>query len=146
MDAWRTVVCGIDFTPASEAAALRAGWLARSFGGELHLAHVAYPEEHAGRDIAPGKIFPGELEFLRARLDQARERVQAATGAQARVHLLHGSAPSSLVALAREVRCDLLVLGAHAHGRVGQALGSAAGALTREAPCAILLVKTGPSS
>jgi nucleotide-binding universal stress UspA family protein len=146
MDPWRIIVCGLDFTPASSAAGRRAAWLARQLHTELHLVHAAYPEQHAGRDIAPGKIFEGELESARRKLERFRADTEQSSGLKVKTHFVRGRPADMLAAVVREVGGDVLVLGAHGHGRLGEALGSVAGALVRDPPCALLLVRQHEST
>ena len=146
MEPWRTIVCGLDFSPASAAAVRRAAWLAHELHAALHVVHAAYPEQHAGRDIAPGKIFEGEIESAQARLERCRAEAEESSGMPVRAYFVRGRPAQMLAEVVREVGGELLVLGVHGHGRVGEALGSVAGALARSPPCALLLVRQQDST
>lgn len=93
----------------------------------------------------------GLAEFSRALLDEAQQVAEeAAAGLRPRwpdleIRVPTGDPREELVRLADEVDADLIVVGARGLGAVGTAiLGSVSVAVTRHAPCPVLVIKPQP--
>jgi universal stress protein A len=137
----RTILHPTDFSPYSEYAFQLACSLARDGGARLVVLHVVpthAPLYGGGMLTLPQ---PEIEEKLREALCQIRPpypgiRVE---------HLLEEGfdASSVIVETARDVRCDLIVMGNH--GRTGLLdrllMGSVAEKVVRQAPCPVLTVK-----
>jgi K+-sensing histidine kinase KdpD len=68
-------------------------------------------------------------------------RVQAAGGTVAGAHLRMGKVDLEIVALAKELGADLIVMGCRGHRRIRRAIeGSISDAVIRHAPCPVLVV------
>ncbi len=124
-------------------AALRAGiGLAKSPGTELYSISV---EEHLPRYAASISEVEGAREQIdehfRALTKQAQD-VAALEGVELETAVRQGHAVQSILDLARERRCDLLILGAHGHSRVYErVIGSTSLSLVRLASCSVLVVR-----
>ena len=141
------ILVGVDFSATSLRAVEEGANLARSRShSELHLVHgSALPmSTHELRDLFAqwgtdyGVMVTKareELDILAARFTRGIGRV---TG-----HIRIGNAANVIIELASELSADLVIVGASERrsGMTRALLGSAAGKVTREAPCPVLLVR-----
>ena len=135
------IVCGIDGSPES-AEAVRQADLLMARGGHLLLVGAAdvAVAVHAGFQAA-GIADSIETETRDAIL---RAEKSVAYGHQAHPRLLKGRPVSCLISAAREEDATLVAVGTHGAGRmVGILLGSVATAMLHEAPCSVLLARSG---
>ena len=141
MASWKSIVCAVDDSPGSQAALATAARLARELNVALSLVHVDPPLEGEGGEavFAP----PPARRILDLHHDQIAEWSAAASdlrGETVRVQLASGDAADEIVAFARRVGCDLLVLGTRARRPVTFALGSVPAKVMTQAPCPVLMV------
>jgi nucleotide-binding universal stress UspA family protein len=145
----RRILHPTDFSPASRAAFAKAIALAKADRAELVISHVltpvmpvagdgAYlsPDVYASMDEASRRYGKQHLDRLVAK---ARK-----SGVRARGLLLDGLTHERIVAAARKLRADMIVIGTH--GRSGLArfvLGSVAGRVVSHASCPVLTVRGG---
>jgi nucleotide-binding universal stress UspA family protein len=147
MIALKNILVATDFSEPSEAALAYGRELARNFGAGVTVVHVA--DNVLTRAYgAEGYLFTDpqlqqEIETaaqvqLDALLsDEDRKELRATT----RV-LTSNSPASAIVAYARDIGTDLLVLGTHGRGAVAHLLmGSVAERVVRTAPCPVLTVR-----
>ena len=136
----RSIVCGVDGTPASRWAARVAGEMAPELGYELVLVYVA--------DDPP--TFPyGDA---RLRELQRRETIEAATPMLERTaaampeviadtRVAFGNPADALIAVGVEENAELIVVGARGRSPLASVLlGSVSARLTTVAPCPVLVV------
>ncbi|MGE5469274.1 MAG: universal stress protein [Bacteroidota bacterium] len=110
---------------------------------EIHLLHVHPPipigrvQAHIGQETLHDYYREESREHLRA----AEGRLEAA-GCPHTTHI-HVGQPAELIArLAGELRCDLIFMGAHGLGALGDMItGSVASRVLHRSPCPVLLVK-----
>lgn len=136
----KRIAVAIDFTPASDAALLRAVSLARALSAELDVLHVW--EAPIGI-AAPGFLIPDAYSdaTARAELDGEIARL-AAQGVPARPHLLTGAAADEILRFTVQNELELLVMGTHGRRGIGRlALGSVAEHVLREASCPVVTVR-----
>jgi nucleotide-binding universal stress UspA family protein len=114
--------------------------LGQRFGARLHLVHV-FEGAHQFATVATSPLLWSEAEAKRHLADE----VELIFGARPRgedCHLRVGPAPREIVAAARELRADLIVIATH--GRSGWrhlALGSTTEKVIRSANCPVLVVR-----
>lgn len=150
-----TIVCGTDFSNASAEAVRYACDLTDKLGAELHLLHIIHDFAAEVPDYGEGLVFPGYLEHLAERkLDlekAAARRLQGLVDDDWRARhkltsvLRIGRPVDEILAYARKVKADMIVLGTH--GRTGLAhalLGSVTEKVLRQAPCAVTVVPPTP--
>lgn len=142
------VVCGVDFSPASVAAARAALGFVEGSTGRLTLVHVMPPwpsrmplsggealrylREYEARAAAVAR----RLNELLADREPGESRVQPL--------VVSGVPHQMILRAAREAKADLLVLG---HSAAGEPeAGSTAHAVLRRAPCPVLLVREPAAS
>ena len=134
----------LDFSPASEAALVRAKQVARRFGARLSLLHVVTDAKARGTWTA--EIYVPVIPEVRDRLlNAARQRLTDTLTGEERARLQVtvdagvGAVADVIIESARTHGVDLIVMGTH--GRRGVAhfvMGSIAERVVREAPCAVL--------
>ena len=151
-DGFTHILVPLDFSPASEAALLRAKQLAARFGARLSLLHVV--TDPKARGTWASEIYVPAIPEVRERLlDDARARLTGSLLAEDRAQLqvtvdaLAGAVADVILAVARQHQIDLIVMGTH--GRRGFAhfvMGSIAERVVREAPCAVLTTHAAPAA
>jgi nucleotide-binding universal stress UspA family protein len=118
--------------------------LARSLKAEVALIRVTEPPVAYGVDAG---ISTNELMAQASREDQrllagVRERLSLPASVQE--FLPAGDPATEIVKAAREWPADVIVLGSHGRAGVSRVLlGSVAEAVTRHAPCPVLVVRAG---
>ena len=139
----KNVLMPTDFSPTSKRALEYAHALAARFGASLHLLHVlAYPMSGAATPDA----YWVELTDLRKRVREDVDRDIAALaaslgGVKVTTHVLDGNPAQKIVAAAKDLGCDLIVMGTHGHsGFAHLFLGSVAERVVRSAACPVLTV------
>lgn len=140
------ILLATDGSEEAELAASRAVDLAQRTGSELHVVHVG----QAPAFLMSGD--PGTLGYNRMLLEEiedgAREvlrrlswRVKVAGGNVAGTHLRMGEVDLEIVASAKELGVDLIVMGCRGHRGIRRAIGgSVSDAVIRHAPCPVLVV------
>jgi nucleotide-binding universal stress UspA family protein len=134
----RVILHPTDASDGSEAALQVARSLARDLGSKLVLLHVVpleiFPSELAV-PVDP-RAFGDALEAVREALDGPDLKYPVET------RLVRGDAAAEILRMAREVGCDLIVMGTH--GRTGLdrlLLGSVAESVLAKADCPVLVLK-----
>lgn len=144
---YRNVLVAIELRTAPAEAVLRRarGFLADD--ATLLAIHVVEPQ-YVQYSVDP--TFKGSLSrSLEARaLEVAAQRLAElcepfGIGEAHRITVL-GRAADRIHAVARERRCDLIVIGAHDHTGLGRLLGSTAGAVLHGAPVDVATVRIDP--
>jgi len=137
----KTILHPTDFSEQSEQAFRVACAVARDYGARVVVTHAVVLPMHAYRELGPLVPEPALME------DEVRQSLQALRPPDPVVAIEHrvckGDAATEIVALAEDLKADLIVMGTH--GRTGLkrlALGSVAEAVLRRAPCPVLTVKT----
>jgi nucleotide-binding universal stress UspA family protein len=138
------ILCPVDFSPASLAAARHAASLAEKSGGLLVLLNVleappygrlAYPEF-----AMPPDPVPHEERVRRAFSTAVPKEVLGCVGREERI--VWGRPASEILRLAHEERADLIVMGVQGRGAVDLALfGSTTHEVVRHARCPVLTVR-----
>lgn len=142
------ILVGTDFSDSSAAALHQAIKLAERLPAQLHLAHISPLHGPVGRSAA--LAVPTDLgldvppEFAEAHEARRQlERLRALIGADIEVelHLRIGHTVPELLALVRELRPELLIVGSHGRGAVLRVLlGSVSTELMRRSPVPVLIV------
>jgi nucleotide-binding universal stress UspA family protein len=145
------ILLATDGSEESELAALRAVELADATDSELHVVHVG---------VVPRFLqsYPGTLGYERRLYDQIEEesrqllrelswRVKVVGGTVAGTHLRMGAVNLEIVALAKELGADLIVMGCRGHRGIRRAIeGSISDGVIRHAPCPVLVVPSQESA
>jgi len=140
---YRNILVGIDGSDRSRAALRRALLLAGESGSRVRALAV---EEHLPRFAAT----VGEVdEFLEEKAAYFERLMAEATtlageqGVALETEVLPGNAARALVGRAKQLGCNLIVLGhaGHTHGVWGNLLGSTADKVVDHAHCDVLIVR-----
>jgi nucleotide-binding universal stress UspA family protein len=147
------ILLATDGSEEAELATLRAVDMAEKTDSELHVVHVG---------VVPLFLesyrYPGTLGYERRLYDQIEEesrqllrelswRVKVVGGTVAGTHLRMGAVSLEIVALAKELQADLIVMGCRGHRGIRRAIvGSISDAVIRHAPCPVLVVRSHESA
>jgi nucleotide-binding universal stress UspA family protein len=141
MDSPRNILCATDFGPSSKGAVAVALALAKVLSGSLTLIHVFDAPVFAGAPFMPlndaglkiEKEARGELD---AAVIEARAQVEGVRGV-----LRRGRPWEEIIAMAVDMRADLVVVGTHGRRGLPHAiLGSVAERVVRLSPVPVLTV------
>jgi nucleotide-binding universal stress UspA family protein len=156
--ALRTLLCATDLGPRGPDVLRHAAGLAHHFGARLHIIHAIEPlSEFAQFWI--NTIVPEDLrqplhadnhaavqQALQQRLDAFCREALAGHAERliADIKIVEGPPVRVILAEARRVNAELIVLGSHGHSAIGEAvLGSVAHKVTMKATVPVLLVPIG---
>jgi len=127
--------------------------MAEKTDSELHVVHVGVVPLFLESYRYPGtlgydrKLYDQIEEDSRERLRKLSWRVKVAGGAVAGTHLRMGAVDLEIVALAKELGADLIVMGCRGHRGIRRAIeGSISDAVIRHAPCPVLVVGSHESA
>jgi len=141
----KTILHPTDFSEPSRQAFRMACAVARDYGARVVVAHVMVLPLHAYREFGP--LIP-DPETVEGEVRQSLEALRPPHPAvPVEYRLCKGDAAIEIVALAEDLKADLIVMGTH--GRTGLrrlALGSVAEVVLRRAPCPVLTVKAAFSA
>jgi nucleotide-binding universal stress UspA family protein len=94
-----------------------------------------------------GKLYDEVEEESRELLRKESWRVKVTGGTVAGTHLRMGEVDLEIVALAKELRADLIVMGCRGHRGIRRVIeGSISDAVIRHAPCPVLVVRSHESA
>jgi nucleotide-binding universal stress UspA family protein len=141
MQTLKTILHATDFSDLAANAFHAAFALARAHGARLILLYVEQPPEAIQGEFG---LSPPEPEEAEADiLDRLGELLPEGSPVQVERLVAHGMAAETIVQVAKEKQCDLIVLGTH--GRKGLArliYGNVADNVTRAAPCPVLALRS----
>ncbi|MCB1056300.1 MAG: universal stress protein [Acidobacteria bacterium] len=142
MSEYKTVLATTDFSDAAAAGVTEAIKLARALGAELALLYVA-------EDRMPPLTFSTEAqraEIQRHHETMARKSLDEYAakhldGLQAKTLLRRGHPAPEIVACAKEIGADIIVMATHGYGSVGQMVfGSTMRRVLAHAGCPVVAV------
>jgi nucleotide-binding universal stress UspA family protein len=141
------ILLATDGSEEAELAALRAVELAERTDSELHVVHVGvvprFLESYPGTLGYERKLYEQIEEESRQRLRELSWRVKVVGGNVARSHLRMGAVDQEVVALAKELGANLIVMGCRGHRGIRRVIeGSISNGVIRHAPCPVLVVRS----
>jgi nucleotide-binding universal stress UspA family protein len=141
------ILAAIDFSPLSDRVLAHASELAERTGSPLVVLHAAAPEpDFVGYEVGPQYVRDQRAEELRKEhhtLAEIGEGLRA-RGLDVKVRLHAGPTVETILEVAEHAGADLIVVGAHRHGRAHTLLlGSVSEGLLRKAACPVLVVPPG---
>lgn len=139
--AFRKILFAVDCEPVATHAAEVGVEIARTLGAEIALIHVVDTTIDVGAEAWTNTELLGVAE-LQGRNLLADYRQKLALPGSALAIVAAGSPADEIVKAAREWPADLIVIGSHGRSGLQRALlGSVAEAVTRHAPCPVLVVR-----
>ncbi len=145
----RTILVGVDFSPASDVACRQALGIARKRGARIVLAHAAaMPDEPEGLPASMRSTADAYLAILRGRVAEDRralvelgERLSG-QGPEVSHVLVDGHADDAILTAAHDLGAELIVIGSHGHRGIGRLLlGSIAERIVRGAAGPVLVAR-----
>ena len=141
------ILLATDGSKEAQLAVLRAVDIAENTDSELHVVHVGviptFLESYPGTLGYERKLYEQIDEMSRELLRKQTWRVKVAGGTVAGAHLRMGVVDLEIVALAKELGVDLIVMGCRGHRGIRRAIeGSISDAVIRRAPCPVLVVRS----
>jgi len=135
----KEILVPVDFSECTEKAMSYAVPFARQFGARVTLLHVVEPIYAPATDMGVVvDVYTDEDE--KCELEKLHARFAGQVRCQTR--LKKGKAESEIINAAKELACDLIVLGTHGHTGLDRLLmGSTAAKVVRRAGCPILVVR-----
>jgi len=134
----RSILYPTDHSEPAEAAFEVARALARDHRASLHVLHVLPLSIAYGEGFVLPPV-PEHTAELKERLDALNPHDPAMPFAG---HLTEGDAATEIIRLAKELRCDLVVMGTHGRSGLRRLLmGSVAEEVVRKAHCPVITVK-----
>ena len=151
----RSIVCGVDGSPDSNAAVIVAARMAEQLGARLILAHVAEPVLTYAHAVPFGGLsMAGPLaedELMAAQEESGARMLEEAAGVAGLSDAVHrvtvGLPAEQLAEIADEEGAELVVVGSRGRGAFKAAfLGSVSSSLVGIARCPVLIVPPGAGS
>jgi nucleotide-binding universal stress UspA family protein len=141
------ILLATDGSEEAELAALRAMDIAEKTDSELHVVHVGvvplFLLSYPGTLGYYGKLYEQIEEESREWLRELSWRVKVAGGTVAGSHLRMGAVDLEVVALAKELQADMIVMGCRGHRGIRRTIeGSISDGVIRHAPCPVLVVRS----
>ena len=141
----QTILVPTDFSPASNRALIYAKRLALTFGASLRVLNVVEPMDPPHGALLAHLLLENESDVranARREMSIFADVVLSHDGPRADFDFRVGRAYEEIVAAAKELACDLIVLSGHGHSRLSRwLLGSTAERVVRLAPCPVLVVR-----
>lgn len=141
MNAIRQVLVGTDFSEQARIAIAQAARICREQGADLTLLHVI--------DELPPEELVSRAELLEATRQRLHDEIRAAVSVDIAysVEVETGKGFVSIIHCARQMKADLIVVGAHGeHSFRDHFLGTTAEKLVRKASFPVLVVKQPPKT
>jgi nucleotide-binding universal stress UspA family protein len=136
----KSILHPTDFSAPAEAALQMASSLARDHGAKLVIMHVVTPPALYTGEAMAVPLPPVDLKPLGERLD----KIGPTDGSiPVERRLCEGDTVAEILAVAKEMACDVIVMGTHGRTGLGRFLmGSVAEEVVRRAPCAVITIKS----
>ena len=140
------ILLATDGSGEAELATIRAVELAQRTDSELHVVHVEavshFLESYPGTLGYHGRLYEQIEEVSRELLRKESWRMRAAGGSVAGAHLRMGKVDLEIVALAKELGADLIVMGCRGFRGIRRTIeGSVSDGVIRHAHCPVLVVR-----
>jgi nucleotide-binding universal stress UspA family protein len=137
------IVVGFDFADPAMTVLRAAAAEQHRTGGRAHVIHCLPPTAIMPiGDPAGGVVPPTTWDEIEVAMHERIDDASRAAGLDADVSVIRDGAASGLVAAARDLAADLVIVGTHGRGRLARiALGSVAQHVVTDAPCPVLVVR-----
>jgi nucleotide-binding universal stress UspA family protein len=140
----RNILAPIDLSEVSVAVIERASCFGQSMASNLWLLHVVPPPNHSPPFNLDNNLWRREVaKGLRDRRRQLYELAEQLRRERSHVYtrLIAGTVNTVILAEAKRIHADLIIMGSHGHGNVYHALfGGVGQKVMRKASCPVMLV------
>jgi nucleotide-binding universal stress UspA family protein len=138
-----SVLVAFDFSDTSMSALTYGENLAHTFGGRLHVLHVADVIATSTAQFYPEGPGDPEVKATELAMNQLCAFLSSHDGPAATPAVRLSRSPAdAIVKYAREIHADIIVVGTHGRGGMSRLLmGSVAEHVVRNAPCPVLVVR-----
>jgi nucleotide-binding universal stress UspA family protein len=141
MKALKTILHATDLSDLSVNAFHAAHALAQQHGARLILLYVKQPQATVEGEFGmmPPEPEPSDEEVL----EQLGEMLPEDSAVQAETLVEHGKPAETIVRVAKQCHCDLIVLGTHGRKGLGRLFhANVADHVTRSAPCPVMALRS----
>ena len=139
----KNIIGLVDFSEMTNLVVKKAAEVAESFSSTLWLLHVADPEFdgfEAGPQLGCGSR-PPKAQHPGTEVIEKFVRDYKAKNIEIKPLITHGPTITTILSVALRLKADLMVLGAHSHGKIHHAfVGSVSKELLHRSPCPLFLV------
>ena len=140
---FKRVMLPIDFSDHSDRAAQYAAWFAATSQGTVHLVHVvANPADplYEPQEVPNWVMIDHANQKAQQLLEAAAQRCLPA-GCRRELHVLAGDPREKVIAAAKDIGADLVVISTHGRsGVVHLVMGSVAEYVVRHSECPVFIV------
>ena len=140
----KEILVALDLSEHSGAVLTVAAELARRMGARLTLIHLASPDpDFVGFGVGPATVRDARAHEFHEEHRKLQEWAsqQRADGIDARALLVQGPTAEGIVAEAKNLDADIIVLGSHSKNRFSElVLGSVSHAVLKRSPLPVLIV------
>ncbi len=144
---FKTILHPTDFSAAAEYALEVACSLARDHQAHVIVLHAVPPASADYGGLPPHEFPEGYAKKVWAEIRRLTTQDPHVREVYIKSELLDGDPVRVILERAKELECDLIVMGTHGRTGLGRVLmGSVAEAVMRKAPCPVLTVKGPPKA
>jgi len=136
------ILVAVDLTEECDPVIRRACELATSGGAKLSMVHIVEPMAMAfGGDVPMdlSQLQQQQFDQAKAKLDSLKQKYPQINAGDS--HLTYGQPRQEIHQLAKDQKCDLIVVGSHGRHGLALLLGSTANDVLHGAPCDVLAVR-----
>lgn len=135
----RILIC-TDYSAASIKSFDKALPLAKSFNSEIHICHVVTP---VASIPVHGYYYPMNIDLEKEAMQEAELKMNALVETKGiekdNIHIFFSDPKEGIVAIAKELKADLVMIAGHHHSFIGM-LGSTANYVANKIHCDILII------
>ncbi|MDY0282124.1 MAG: universal stress protein [Salinivirgaceae bacterium] len=140
----KKILVAVDFSDLATEILDKSIDIAKAFGGEIYILHIAVPGSFFNEQSAHMPLVnnPAKEEIIREENDlKAMSDYVAKHGIKATSAIMNGAVVDKVIAEAEKFNADLIVVGTHNHGFLYKTLiGSVSDGVIRRSPCPVLII------
>lgn len=141
MKHYKTIIAAIDLHPEADKLTIeRAKQLVADNKAELYVVHAIESLTAYGASYAYPALNDIEADLLKEHQEQLSAEAKALNIPDDKLLIKVGAANAVIVAQAKAVKADLIIVGAHSRHGIGLLLGSTTDSVLHNAPCDVLAI------
>lgn len=142
MNKYRTIIAAIDLTPEADKLTIeRAKQLAADNKAELYVVHAIESLNAYGASYAYPALSNIEGQLLEDHQKELMAEAKALKIPEDKLIIKVGAANCVIVAQAKAVNADLIIVGTHSRHGIGLLLGSTTDSVLHNTPCDVLAIR-----